>query len=397
MNPSVSIERPFECKKIPFELGQWVDVKDTIDQWLEAQVTKIRGNELYVHYNGWGNHWDEWIDAASPRIAPFRTYTLQYPSSRYLSPAPNIQPDSEDHEIPARLAPNFPEMVTQAQILLEKLQGCLGKFVSVSTAGPENAAIKKQLAAQLAPLLDRTGRLLADFAPHFAHVVDPDGFRDEETAEPLSYRSERPEVSHDTQVPLIANSGDVTIVSNLLDRVIFGDSPSLEVHVHAFLNPPASGSSHVFTGAEPRPQSVSPASRRPFSDVPLPMVSPEPLSREHSPVPVAQYAETEIQTEAVPTCDAATVTEPMVTYSTVGVQAGPVSEGVKMIKSPAPEKVIKSPIRPKIKAHVGHTIIRESPRVGKGKAPNVNGEFRITRTSLKLGPAVAVRGPLGHK
>ena len=55
-----------------YEIGQWVDVKDTIDQWLEAQIINIQNNQVYVHYNGWGNRWDEWIDFSSPRIAPFK-------------------------------------------------------------------------------------------------------------------------------------------------------------------------------------------------------------------------------------------------------------------------------------------------------------------------------------
>lgn len=74
-------------------VGQWIDVKDTIEQWvpkkikrikkflfiirffhyqLEAQVLCVRGNYAQVHYNGWVSRWDEWIDMNSPRIAPFR-------------------------------------------------------------------------------------------------------------------------------------------------------------------------------------------------------------------------------------------------------------------------------------------------------------------------------------
>jgi hypothetical protein len=62
----------FDFSKSKLEVGQWIDVKDTIDQWLEAQVIKIRGNQAYVHYNGWGTRWDEWIDFSSPRIANFK-------------------------------------------------------------------------------------------------------------------------------------------------------------------------------------------------------------------------------------------------------------------------------------------------------------------------------------
>lgn len=62
----------FDFSKSKLEVGQWIDVKDTIDQWLEAQVIKVRNNEAYVHYNGWGTRWDEWIDFSSPRIASFK-------------------------------------------------------------------------------------------------------------------------------------------------------------------------------------------------------------------------------------------------------------------------------------------------------------------------------------
>ena len=57
-------------------MGQWVDVKDTIDQWLEAQVIDAREDSVFVHYNGWGSRWDEWIPNNSPRIAALRTFTV---------------------------------------------------------------------------------------------------------------------------------------------------------------------------------------------------------------------------------------------------------------------------------------------------------------------------------
>ena len=77
-----------------YEVGQWVDVKDTIDQWLEAQIIQIRGTQAFVHYNGWGNRWDEWIDFSSPRIAPLKSYTVQSPNSIFLSPYPTVVPDA---------------------------------------------------------------------------------------------------------------------------------------------------------------------------------------------------------------------------------------------------------------------------------------------------------------
>ena len=38
-----------------FYTGQWIDVKDTVNQWLEATVMQIDSVEkkIFVHYNGW--------------------------------------------------------------------------------------------------------------------------------------------------------------------------------------------------------------------------------------------------------------------------------------------------------------------------------------------------------
>lgn len=89
--------QPFNPGKKQFQVGQWVDVKDTVEQWLEAQVLSIsennRGQQVYVHYNGWPSHWDEWIETKSNRIAPFRTHTVQSTQCPFLSPSPTINLD----------------------------------------------------------------------------------------------------------------------------------------------------------------------------------------------------------------------------------------------------------------------------------------------------------------
>lgn len=84
----------FQFPKRKLLVGQWVDVKDTIDQWLEAQVIDIKDNRVYIHYNGWGTRWDEWIDMDSDRIMPFRYYTKQTTFSNYNCPFPNVKPDA---------------------------------------------------------------------------------------------------------------------------------------------------------------------------------------------------------------------------------------------------------------------------------------------------------------
>lgn len=36
-------------------VGQWLDVKDTVNQWLEATVMQVDSEQkrIFVHYNGW--------------------------------------------------------------------------------------------------------------------------------------------------------------------------------------------------------------------------------------------------------------------------------------------------------------------------------------------------------
>lgn len=42
-------------RDVQFYVGQWVDVKDTVSQWLEATILDINVDEqkVFVHYNGW--------------------------------------------------------------------------------------------------------------------------------------------------------------------------------------------------------------------------------------------------------------------------------------------------------------------------------------------------------
>ena len=99
-----------------FEVGEWVDVKDTIGQWLEAQIIQINNGICLIHYNGWENRWDEWIEINSNRIASFRTYTIQYPSTHLLEPIPNIKIDSNVNEAPLTVEEaikNFSSIVTR--------------------------------------------------------------------------------------------------------------------------------------------------------------------------------------------------------------------------------------------------------------------------------------------
>jgi len=85
----------FNLNKRILAKGQWVDVKDTVEQWLEAQVIEVSEDNkmVKIHYNHWSTRWDEWIATNSPRIMPFRYHTRQSTLTNYHSPYPNKKPD----------------------------------------------------------------------------------------------------------------------------------------------------------------------------------------------------------------------------------------------------------------------------------------------------------------
>jgi len=281
--------RAFNFQSRSYQLGQWVDVKDTINQWLEAQVIDIRPNQVCIHYNGWGSQWDEWLDNDSPRIALFRNHTLQYSTSRYVCPSPNIPPDAENAELP-QYNPNLRHLLVQNMAILDKLKKTMGQFLLV-----EEQRKKRQLAAQLAPLVDRIGRILIEFGPHLLHIAAPQAIKDDTSEEPEeSKRTEEP-----LQVSLIANPGDVALVTNLLDRVLFGNTPTLELHVHSDLNDPLIPSN----------------SRDSINEIPIPNAIPIP-ELESVGTQTNTKVECEIQTEAPQTKEIGVSTS---TYESIGV------------------------------------------------------------------------------
>jgi len=81
-------------------VGEWVDVEDTVGQWLEAQVIQVARGRAFIHYNNWPAHWDEWIHFESPRIQPFRSRTVQPINSGLQSPYPTYSRQVEALESP---------------------------------------------------------------------------------------------------------------------------------------------------------------------------------------------------------------------------------------------------------------------------------------------------------
>ena len=197
---------PFNLNKKKFEIGEWVDVKDTTDNWLEGQIINKRNinnrTQLLIHYNGWGNRWDEWIDQTSNRLSFFRTYTLQSMQSILLSPNPtmvndgNISNDNNSKR-PVDLFFYFNKIsniINEINKTIEKMNNYkkrdnlnieekddikehkekekegylnLNNFIPFSF----NELEILQLTSQMIPILDRCGRLMSDLSLLLSHAI----------------------------------------------------------------------------------------------------------------------------------------------------------------------------------------------------------------------------------
>ena len=176
-----------------FVKGQWVDARDSVNQWLEATVMETRGAQIYVHYNGWPARWDEWVDSGSHRLAPFRTHTLHSSLSPHLSPSPVNPPEgsaatgSDDaravmqdvHSMYARLMPlveRLDALYAARRRHTERAGDVDAADATDTVPAPWGGAEELRRLTTLAPALERFGRLYADMSPHLAKLgVDAEG------------------------------------------------------------------------------------------------------------------------------------------------------------------------------------------------------------------------------
>eukprot|EP00475_Leptophrys_vorax_P038689 TRINITY_DN6875_c0_g1_i1.p1 TRINITY_DN6875_c0_g1~~TRINITY_DN6875_c0_g1_i1.p1 ORF type:complete len:154 (+),score=31.82 TRINITY_DN6875_c0_g1_i1:676-1137(+) len=58
------------------DVGDIVEVLDKTSKWCTARVLQVRNDEVLVHYDGWSDRWDEWVECG-PRIVKHGTRTLK--------------------------------------------------------------------------------------------------------------------------------------------------------------------------------------------------------------------------------------------------------------------------------------------------------------------------------
>jgi hypothetical protein len=271
----------FDYQLRQLHVGQWVDVRDTVDQWLEGQVYDLSPDFslAFIHYNGWPEHWDEWITVSSDRIQPLRTYTVQHLTSSVASPLPTVPPD---HGLPCPT--DFDQSFMQSCAIIERVtrlmdrhytlctllnhdqadprplptrdrvalfraegRSLLSAVSSVATGGSEVLTIEPclddqnqfgaslltveqeldLLAAQLAPILDRTGRLMTDLASVVSYVGQES---DDLSSFSLLSNESGQLPPQPQQIPVMPSQYELSNVS------AYVESPELDVHVHLMVS-----------------------------------------------------------------------------------------------------------------------------------------------------------------
>ena len=193
----------FDLDKRILIKGQWVDVKDTVDKWLEAQVIEISEDKkkVKVHYNHWGNRWDEWININSPRIMPFRYHTRQNSLNHYNSPSPNQKPDTgitllsninntinnndinqeikNENNFLKKVEENgFVSILNNIEKINKVISGLSKSLLNENDDSDNNINNIKEKQKKfyydlkrLIPLMNRTGKIYSDISTFFEHAI----------------------------------------------------------------------------------------------------------------------------------------------------------------------------------------------------------------------------------
>ena len=173
-----------------YKVGQWVDIRDRYDNWIEGQITGISNNRIKVQYMGMPPNMNEWLEMKSERVALFRTYTSQKNLKNFYSLYPNKSSQYNRDQI--HVQENIPvyytgikefrplnnHLILFLDLFKEKIKGLIkvqekldrgvGTFES-----KENFLDNERLyflgCMQIFPLLDRFGRILLDLANYLMY------------------------------------------------------------------------------------------------------------------------------------------------------------------------------------------------------------------------------------
>ena len=75
------ILKQWNCNR-EFQLNNRIDVKDTYGKWLEAFIIEVKEDVIKVHYKGFTARWEEELPKDSDRIAQIGSRSAAYGSGR---------------------------------------------------------------------------------------------------------------------------------------------------------------------------------------------------------------------------------------------------------------------------------------------------------------------------
>ncbi|EGZ06736.1 hypothetical protein PHYSODRAFT_565722 [Phytophthora sojae] len=297
----VTQEQSVRRRPRQFFVGQWLDVKDTVNQWLESTVMDIADGKVLIHYHGWPARWDEWIDFDSDRIAAFRTRTLHTQNMQRMSPVPTTRVpsaprvgDNDVRRMVVDVRNLMREMMPHIDRLTELCEDDLrrereqnqpplnpvddavsgaqatetGLPTETSQAGGESRESEvSEVAHLVAPLFDRFGRLLMDSARYFDPLLRPElrgtsQRQQERRSTALRYghggSAQRQAASVSASMEALDNSLSIRdLITTSPTTANESNQPrrSIDVHIHAIVAPAsfaslARGSSDAGNGSD---------------------------------------------------------------------------------------------------------------------------------------------------
>ncbi|KAL3665303.1 hypothetical protein V7S43_009931 [Phytophthora oleae] len=256
-----------------FFVGQWLDIKDTVNQWLESTVMAIADGKVLIHYHGWPARWDEWIDFESDRIAAFRTRTLHTQNTQRMSPVPTTRVPSaplvgdndvrrmvvDVRNLMREIMPHMDRLAELCEDDLRREQERNEAPVTSSEEQTEDSSPSveegqaqgsevSEVAHLVAPLFDRFGRLLMDSAGYFDPLLRPElrgtSQRQQERRTAVLRRGGSTQRQEAEGVSASMEAQDNSL--SIRDLIATSPSPaaessqprrSIDVHIHAIVAP----------------------------------------------------------------------------------------------------------------------------------------------------------------
>ncbi|CAG9326059.1 unnamed protein product [Blepharisma stoltei] len=123
----------------PFQLHNRIDVKDTYNKWMEATIVDMNSTQIRVHFKGYTERWDEWINKNSERISEIGSKSTAFGIGKFDPSRPNrfsnkeIQTSIISQDFKEGREGDFMRILRERDFLIVPVEGdgnCLFRSVS---------------------------------------------------------------------------------------------------------------------------------------------------------------------------------------------------------------------------------------------------------------------------